>query len=115
MNSIKRIDAASAANRPSSMRQGQDQRSGKTDVASKDMIISPAQPRANAGLRIEQPHYRPAANFLAQYIDQHFRWPRAPHRKDRQRQQATSAYITAEMLPDILADALRLHPVDKKL
>lgn len=97
------------------MRQGEHQRSGEKTVVGKDVVISPAQPRASAGLRIEQTHFRPAANFLAQYIDQHFRWPRAPHRKDRQRQRASNAYITADMLPDILADALRLHPVDKKL
>jgi hypothetical protein len=70
--------------------------------------------RSQAGLHVEASHYRPSANFLAQYIDQHSRWPRAPHRKDRQRQRATSAYLNADMLPDILADALRLHPVDRK-
>jgi len=79
-------------------------------------VLAPApQPRANAGLHVDELHCRPAAGFLTQYIDQHVRWPRAPHRKDRQRQRAASAYLDADMLPDVLADVLRLHPVDKKI
>lgn len=79
-------------------------------------VLAPVtQPRANAGLHIDELHCRPAAGFLTQYIDQHVRWPRAPHRKDRQRQRATHAYLNADMLPDVLADALRLSPIDKKI
>ncbi|MDO8420997.1 MAG: hypothetical protein Q7S99_02440 [Parvibaculum sp.] len=82
---------------------------------SKEIVVTVNPPRASAGLRLEQPHYRPAASFLTQYIDQHFRWPRAPHRKERQRQRATGAYLTADMLPDLLAETLRLRPIDKKI
>tara|TARA_R110000868_G_scaffold33623_3_gene121948 strand:+ start:202 stop:537 length:336 start_codon:yes stop_codon:yes gene_type:complete len=92
-----------------------DKRTNAPAAASKEVTVTAPQPRASAGLRLEQPHYRPAANFLTQYIDQHFRWPRAPHRKDRQRQRATSAYLTADMLPDLLAETLRLRPIDKKI
>ncbi|MDO8288198.1 MAG: hypothetical protein Q7T44_03165 [Parvibaculum sp.] len=87
----------------------------RTHAPRAEIIAPVTQPRANAGLHIEQPQCRPAAGFLTQYIDQHFRWPRAPHRKDRQRQRATSAYLNADMLPDMLADVLRLHPIDKKI
>jgi hypothetical protein len=80
-----------------------------------ELVNDAPQLRARAGLQIEYPRSRPHANFLAQYIDQHIRWPRAPHRKDHQRQRATRAYIDADMLPDILANALRLRPVDKKV
>ncbi len=79
------------------------------------LVIAAPQPRTQAGLHIEPTRTRPHANFLTQYIDQHMLWPHAPHRKDRQRQRATRAYIDADMLPEVLADALRLHPVDKKL
>lgn len=92
-----------------------DKRNAAPATPSKDVVVTAAQPRASAGLRLEQPHFRPAANFLAQYIDQHFRWPRAPHRKERQRQRATGAYLTADMLPDLLAETLRLRPIDKKI
>ncbi|MCE9648590.1 MAG: hypothetical protein K8R18_03095 [Parvibaculum sp.] len=57
---------------------------------------------------------RPQAGFLTQYVDQHFPWPRAPLRKERQRQRATRAYIVADMLPDLLAETLRLRSVDRK-
>ncbi len=58
--------------------------------------------------------FRPVAAFLAQYVDQSFPWARSPLRKDRKRQRATSAYITADMLPDLLAETLRLRMVDRK-
>lgn len=80
-----------------------------------ELVTARSQPRAQAGLHLEQPRSRPTANFLTQYIDQHMRWPRAPHRKDRQRQRATHAYINADMLPDLLAETLRLRPIDKKI
>jgi hypothetical protein len=50
---------------------------------------------------------RPVAAFLAQYIDQHWSWPRSPARKEEARRQATHAYIGADMLPDLLAESLR--------
>lgn len=59
--------------------------------------------------------FRPVAAFLAQYVDQNFSWARSSTRKDRKRQRATSAYITADMLPDLLAETLRLRTVDRKL
>lgn len=59
--------------------------------------------------------FRPAAGFLAQYIDQLFPWARSSPRKDAKRQRATRAYITADMLPDLLAETLRLRTIDRKL
>lgn len=76
---------------------------------------SPAQPRASAALGGTNANFRPAAGFLAQYVDQHFPWPRAPLRKERIRQRATRAYIAADMLPELLAETLRMRPVDRKL
>lgn len=58
---------------------------------------------------------RPAAGFLAQYVDQLFPWARSAARKDGRRQRATRAYITADMLPDLLAETLRLRTIDRKL
>lgn len=71
--------------------------------------------RSDAALGATIASFRPLAGFLAQYVDQHFPWPRAPLRKERQRQRATQAYITADMLPDLLAETLRLRPIDRKL
>tara|TARA_R110002124_G_scaffold5415_4_gene34672 strand:+ start:1141 stop:1476 length:336 start_codon:yes stop_codon:yes gene_type:complete len=111
MTSIRRIGSTDLTlSSPS-----RDKRTDASAPSSKDVVVTVAQPRASAGLRLEQPHYRPAANFLTQYIDQHFRWPRAPHRKERQRQRATGAYLTADMLPDLLAETLRLRPIDEKI
>jgi len=50
---------------------------------------------------------RPVAAFLAQYIDQHWAWPHSPEHKEEKRREATSAYIGADMLPDLLAETLR--------
>ncbi|ABS63189.1 hypothetical protein Plav_1570 [Parvibaculum lavamentivorans DS-1] len=58
---------------------------------------------------------RPVAAFLAQYVDQHWPWPRSPARKAEERHQATSAYIGADMLPDLLAETLRTGHHDRKL
>lgn len=59
--------------------------------------------------------FRPAAGFLTQYVDQHFPWARSPFRKEGKRQRAASAYLAADMLPDVLADALRIRTIDKDL
>lgn len=58
---------------------------------------------------------RPVAGFLAQYVDQHWHWPYSPSRKQEKRQRATTAYIDADMLPDILVEALRLPRLERKL
>lgn len=58
---------------------------------------------------------RPVAAFLAQYIDQHWSWPRSSARKEEIRRQATHAYIGADMLPDLLAEALRGGRHQRKL
>ncbi|MEP2827541.1 hypothetical protein [Parvibaculum sp.] len=58
---------------------------------------------------------RPVAAFLAQYIDQHWAWPRSPERKEEKRREATSAYIGADMLPDLLAETLRSGHHRRKL
>ncbi|MES1989934.1 MAG: hypothetical protein V4441_03155 [Pseudomonadota bacterium] len=110
MSNIRRIGSTGLTLSPPS-------RESRTRVhAPHTEVLAPAtQSRSRAGLHIEQAQCRPAAGFLTQYIDQHVRWPRAPHRKDRQRQRAESAYLDADMLPDILADVLRIHPVDKKI
>jgi len=111
MNRITHIGAPS-----SSMHSQQGDKHESIETASRsELTVATSQTRARAGLYIERPGTRSHANFLTQYIDQHMRWPRAPHRKDRQRQRATRAYIDADMLPDVLADALRLHPVDRKI
>ncbi len=110
MDTIRRIGSTDLSLSP---RQGE-KRVGTTAPEIK-LVSVKSQPRASAGLHLEQPRTRPAANFLAQYIDQHMRWPRAPHRKDRQRQRATHAYINADMLPDLLAETLRLRSIDKNI
>ncbi|PKP76878.1 MAG: hypothetical protein CVT81_12320 [Alphaproteobacteria bacterium HGW-Alphaproteobacteria-3] len=58
---------------------------------------------------------RPVAAFLAQYIDQHWSWPRSSARKEETRRQATHAYIGADMLPDLLAETLRGGRHQRKL
>ncbi|WP_325405750.1 hypothetical protein [Parvibaculum sp.] len=58
--------------------------------------------------------YRPVTGFLAQYVDQHMFRPRSAPRKSERRQRATRAYIHADMLPDLLAETLRLRTVDKR-
>jgi hypothetical protein len=50
---------------------------------------------------------RPLATFLAQYVDQHGKLKTSPFQKSEKRQRATSAYIEADMLPDLLAESLR--------
>jgi len=80
-----------------------------------EMVVTTPRTRSHAGLHVETPQPRTQASFLAQFTNQHTRWPRAPHRKDRKRERASRAYINADMLPEVLADALRLHPVDKKI
>jgi hypothetical protein len=78
-------------------------------------IIPPASSENRAARNTAPLDIRPAASFLAQYVDQHFPWPRAPLRKEKLRQRATRAYIAADMLPDLLAETLRLRPLDCKL
>lgn len=71
---------------------------------------------ASAGLgRPDLTTIRPAAAFLAQYIDQHWNWGRSPARKEEQRRHATGAYIQADMLPDLLAETLRPGHHERKL
>jgi hypothetical protein len=110
MSSIKRIDHTGFSPAPTR----RDNRSASA-TPSTAVVETTTNSRSHAGLHMERPQCRAPAHFLAQYIDQHFRWPRAPHRKVRQRQRATTAYITADMLPDLLAETLRLRPVDKKI
>lgn len=50
---------------------------------------------------------RPVASFLAQYVDQLGGSGRSPGQKQERRRQAASAYIEADMLPDLLAETLR--------
>jgi hypothetical protein len=71
---------------------------------------------SKAGLgRTELVSTRPVAAFLAQYIDQHWNWPRSPDRKNEQRRRATGAYIEADMLPDLLSETLRPGHSERKL
>lgn len=67
-----------------------------------------SEPASAAGLG--QPHLtatRPLATFLAQYVDQHGNLTTSSFQKSEKRQRATSAYIEADMLPDLLAESLR--------
>lgn len=73
-----------------------------------------AQSRAGLG-RVPLAATRPVAAFLAQYVDQHARWPYSPARKQEKRARAASAYVDADLLPDILVDALRLPKLERKL
>lgn len=71
---------------------------------------------ATAGLgRPDLTAMRPAAAFLAQYVDQHWNWSRSPARKEEQRRRATGAYIEADMLPDLLAETFRSGHHERKL
>jgi len=110
MTKILRIGAPTP-----SMTSHQDGKHESVKAPRSELAITAPQARAQAGLHVEIPRPRTQANFLAQFIDQHTRWPRAPHRKDRKRERASRAYIDADMLPEVLAEALRLHPVDKKI
>lgn len=73
-----------------------------------------AQSQAGLG-RLPLAATRPVAAFLAQYVDQHARWPYSPARKQEKRTRAASAYIDADLLPDMLIDALRLPKLERKL
>jgi len=73
-----------------------------------------AQSQAGLG-RLPLAATRPVAAFLAQYVDQHARWPYSPTRKQEKRTRAASAYIDADLLPDMLIDALRLPKLERKL
>lgn len=67
-----------------------------------------AEPASTAGLG--QPHLtamRPLAAFLAQYVDQQGNVKTSSFQKAEKRQYATSAYIEADMLPDLLAESIR--------
>lgn len=69
--------------------------------------VAPSDSRARAALGRSDISVRPVAAFLAQYIDQHWGWPRNASRKEETRRTATAAYIEADMLPDLLAETLR--------
>jgi hypothetical protein len=69
--------------------------------------VTPSDSRAKTALGRPDISARPVAAFLAQYIDQHWAWPRNASRKEETRRTATAAYIEADMLPDLLAETLR--------
>ncbi|MFN4354179.1 hypothetical protein [Parvibaculum sp.] len=85
----------------------------RRDEASASRRIDPAplpagEPASAAGLG--RPHLtamRPLATFLAQYVDQQGNLKTSSFQKSEKRQRATSAYIEADMLPDLLAETLR--------
>lgn len=68
---------------------------------------APSESQAKAALGRSDISARPVAAFLAQYIDQHWAWPRNARHKEETRHTATAAYIEADMLPDLLAQTLR--------
>jgi hypothetical protein len=109
MESIRRIGSTQQS--PARRR---DEQVDARSTAVAEVERQTAAPRAEPHSRTIET-FRPQAGFLTQYVDQHFPWPRAPLRKERQRQSATRAYIVADMLPDLLAETLRLRPVDRKL
>lgn len=60
------------------------------------------------GLRVSAP-------FLAQYVDQHWPWPRDASRKAVMRQRAASAYLEADCLPDRLEEDALTGRYQRKL
>ncbi|HEX7775303.1 MAG TPA: hypothetical protein VF449_02115 [Parvibaculum sp.] len=110
MNGIRRI--ASVSQSSSTRTRDAGQARAASDATGADMNPPP---RSNAGLGGATASFRPAAGFLAQYVDQHYAWPRAPQRKASERQRATRAYIVADMLQDLLAETRRARPTDERL
>ncbi len=84
-------------------------------IEAADTVPQRTEVRGTSGYAPAARDVRPAAGFLAQYVDQLFPWGRSAARKDGRRQRATRAYITADMLPDLLAETLRLRTIDRKL
>lgn len=105
MSGVERIERANRA-LPAPRRSEETPRARRSEPAP---LSSPA-PASHAALgRPDLTAMRPVAAFLAQYIDQHWSWPRSPERKAETRREATSAYIGADMLPDLLTETLRTH------
>ena len=71
--------------------------------------------RGTSGDRPEAGRRGAAAPFLAQYVDQHWPWPRDAARKAVLRQRATSAYLEADSLPDRLEDEALSGRYQRKL
>ena len=76
-----------------------------------DMRRSPHSPADHAAAEHGVSGYKPAMTgfrvstpFLAQYVDQHWHWPRDPARKEGIRQRAAAAYLQADELPERLEE-----------
>lgn len=92
------------ANLPALRRKDEPSASRRIDPAP----LPAAETASAAGLG--RPHLtamRPLATFLAQYVDQQGKLKTSSFQKSEKRQRATSAYIEADMLPDLLAETLR--------
>lgn len=111
MSGVERVDRVRRA-LAAPQRKEETQRARRCEPA--PLPVAP--PSAHAALgRPDLFTTRPVAAFLAQYIDQHWSWPRSPNGKDEARRHATSAYIGADMLPDLLAETLRPARHQRKL
>jgi hypothetical protein len=108
MNTVKRI--ASSDRLPASRQRSSAHVPDEIEIAPERMQIVGA-----SGFAPAPSTFRSVAPFIAQYVDQHFPWPRSPNRKEARRRRANDAYVQADMLPDILAQTLRLRTVDRKL
>ncbi|HAC59078.1 MAG TPA: hypothetical protein DCF73_12080 [Rhodobiaceae bacterium] len=91
-------------NLPALRRKDEPSHARRTDPAP----LAAQQPASTAALsRPPLTTMRPVAAFLAQYVDQHWDRGHSPSQRAEKRQRATSAYIEADMLPDLLAETLR--------
>lgn len=99
MSKIERISGAGPRLPARAERQRRD---GPRRLAPAPLDLSAAE-RGTSG-RSPETGRRTAAPFLAQYVDQHWPWPRDAARKAVLRQRATSAYLEADGLPDRLEE-----------
>ncbi len=100
MSKVERISGAGPRLPARTERQRTD---GPRRLAPAPLDLNAAE-RGTSGHRPEAGRRGAAAPFLAQYVDQHWPWPRDAARKAVLRQRATSAYLEADSLPDRLED-----------
>ncbi|MGX1198420.1 hypothetical protein [Parvibaculum sp. MBR-TMA-1.3b-4.2] len=100
MSKVERISGAD----PRLPARAERQRSDGTRRLAPAPLDLNAEARGTSGRHPEAGRRAAAAPFLAQYVDQHWPWPRDAARKAVLRQRATSAYLEADGLPDRLED-----------
>lgn len=97
MNEIGKINRLqNQPERPRSDAAEADVPSSRALVASEQQVFRPKAASSEA----RYTNARPAAAFLTQFIDQHGNWPRAPMRRLRRLDTATSAYQRAETVAE---------------